>query len=245
MRLPRRRHPHADRWRTGIGRALALELAGLGFNVVVHARTLLELEPVQSANAAAHPARRVVCLAHDCTKPADWDALLAPLAGLRLTLLINNVATSPPLTAFASLSDDQIEGTARANALFPAQLARRLLPALPAAAPALVLNMCSASTRVPMPCLAPYIASKAYLDLWARSLRVELLMLHWDVECKVVNTGEVSSSGHAVPTGFFTPTAAVYARSLLARAGMPGPAYDGYWRHGILVRHARCWCAFR
>jgi len=131
------------------------------------------------------------------------------------------------------LSDDELESTTRTNAIFPAQLTRRLLPHL--LEPALILNICSSSARVPMPFTAAYISSKCQLELFARCLRVEPLALRKKVDCKVVRTGEVSSAGYNVAPGFLVPAAQVYARSALARAGTPGPEYNGYWRHSILL----------
>jgi 17beta-estradiol 17-dehydrogenase / very-long-chain 3-oxoacyl-CoA reductase len=224
----------------GIGGALAFELAALGFNVIIHARTLEELTPVKEAILAKHPDIDVVCVAQDAAVRFDWTDFMAPLKDLRITVLINNVATSLPVpfNALETATEDAIERCIRVNTIFPTQITKNLLPKLIENSPSIILNMCSASIYVPPPFILTYAGTKAYNVVWSRGLHNELRLLRRDVTCKAVMTGSVQSEGNSIPVSTFVPSSQDYARSMLARANSSGPVYNGYWRHSLQVSSA-------
>lgn len=95
----------------GIGRAVTPELASLKFNLIMHARTAEELEPVRDAIHQQNPDAEVVPLIQDTGLKVDWPQLLSQVMDLNVTVLVNNVGTSPPLP-FDTLdkgTDDQID----------------------------------------------------------------------------------------------------------------------------------------
>jgi short-subunit dehydrogenase len=65
---------------SGIGRALALELAGRGYDLFLTARRLDALEQVSADIASAHPARRVEVRRLDVTDDADAANAIAEAA---------------------------------------------------------------------------------------------------------------------------------------------------------------------
>jgi short-subunit dehydrogenase len=65
---------------SGIGRALALELAGRGYDLFLTARRLGALEQVRADIATAHPARTVEVRQLDVTDDADVAAAIAEAA---------------------------------------------------------------------------------------------------------------------------------------------------------------------
>ena len=65
---------------SGIGRALALELAGRGYDLFLAARRLDELERLRDEIAAADPSRRVEVRQLDVTDDADVAAAIAEAA---------------------------------------------------------------------------------------------------------------------------------------------------------------------
>ena len=219
----------------GIGRGVALELAALKFNVIIHARTVEELEPVKAEINKRHPDVTVVCIAQDASLKVDWPQFMKQIADLNITVLVNNVGTSIPLNTLETATDEQIEGVMRINTIFPTQLTRNLLPSLIKNSPSLILTMCSASCYAPIAFLGVYCGTKASNLAWSESLYNELRLMKRDVDCKAVMTGEVSSYGYNIPVSAFAPAADDYAKSLLSRAGSSGPVYNGYWRHTIQV----------
>lgn len=77
----------------GIGRALSSELGSRGFNVIVHGRNESKLVKVVTELQKEHPGRMfryvVADAAHFTT--ADIERIVAVVADIKLTVLINNV----------------------------------------------------------------------------------------------------------------------------------------------------------
>jgi short-subunit dehydrogenase len=57
----------------GIGRAMALELAKEGFNVIISARTLSKLQDVEKEIKDKYPRTEVKILVADYKKSIDWS----------------------------------------------------------------------------------------------------------------------------------------------------------------------------
>ncbi|PVF97239.1 NAD(P)-binding protein [Serendipita vermifera] len=219
----------------GIGKALALELARLGFNLIIHSKTMEEVIPAEKEILKLYPNVTVVSLAQDAGVPVDWPKFMEQLSGLNITVLINNVGASAPVPfqPLDKVSPDAIGCSVHINTIFPTQLTAKLLPTLIENSPSLILNICSGSTYVPCGFITVYCGSKAFNLIWSKALYNELKLLRRDVKCKAVMTGSVSTEGHSIPEGTFVPSAAEYARSTLARANSSGPEYVGWARHRI------------
>lgn len=150
----------------GIGRAVALELARRGFEVVATMR-LPDAGRTLAAEARAVGGRlRVDAL--DVTEVAAY-----PLpAGLRV--LVNNAGVDgdwlpvehTPVAAWRAIFDTNLFGLV--------ELTRRAIPALRAAGGGVVCNVTSCSTLAPMPLFAAYRASKAAVSAFGESLRIEV-----------------------------------------------------------------------
>jgi 17beta-estradiol 17-dehydrogenase / very-long-chain 3-oxoacyl-CoA reductase len=212
-------------------------LARLGFNVIIHSKTIEEVQPVEKAIKELYPSVTVVSLAQDAGIAVDWPMFMEQLDGLNITVLINNVGASAPVPfqPLDKVSVGAIECSIHINSIFPTQLTAKLLPTLIHNSPSLILNICSGSTYVPCGFISVYCGSKAYNLVWSKAMYNELKLLRRDVKCKAVMTGSVSTEGHSIPEGLFVPSAEMYARSTLARANCSGPEYIGWARHRIQV----------
>jgi NAD(P)-dependent dehydrogenase (short-subunit alcohol dehydrogenase family) len=152
----------------GLGLALATELAGRGWSLVVDARN-----PDDLAAAAAPLADRtdVVALAGDVAFPPHREALVAAAARLGgLDWLVNNASTlgpeSGPNTGLAPLAAYPLEELGRVlavNLVAPLALAQLALPLLREAAGAL-LNVTSDAAVEPYPGWGGYGSTKAALE---------------------------------------------------------------------------------
>ena len=144
---------------TGIGRACAQHLSGLGFEVLAGVRR----------EGDAPPGTEPLTL--DVTSE-EHVAAAAARAGARLDALVNNagIAVTGPVEAVA-VGDwrRQLE----VNVLGQVAVTRALLPAL-LAARGRVVNMSSISGRVAAPLLGPYAASKFALEAFNDALRREV-----------------------------------------------------------------------
>jgi NAD(P)-dependent dehydrogenase (short-subunit alcohol dehydrogenase family) len=150
----------------GIGRAVALELARRGFEVVA---TMREPEAGSSLPAEAGEAGgRLRVERLDVTKP---DTIRIP-EGLRV--LVNNAGVEgpylpveeAPLALWRSLFETNVFGLV--------EVTRRALPALRASGGGVVCNVTSAALLFPMPFYAAYRASKAAVQALGESLRAEV-----------------------------------------------------------------------
>jgi NAD(P)-dependent dehydrogenase (short-subunit alcohol dehydrogenase family) len=112
----------------GLGLALAEELAGRGWRLVIDARDGVALE---AAAARLRERTEVVSVAGDVADPEHREALVAAAAG-PVRLLVNNASTlgASPLPELARYPLDELERVFRVNAVAPLALMQAVLPLL-------------------------------------------------------------------------------------------------------------------
>jgi NAD(P)-dependent dehydrogenase (short-subunit alcohol dehydrogenase family) len=150
----------------GIGRAVALELARRGFEVVATMRDPADGSGLSAEAGEARERLRVERL--DVTEP---DSIRIP-EGLRV--LVNNAGVEgpylpveeAPLALWRTLFETNVFGLV--------EVTRRALPALRASGGGVVCNLTSAALLFPMPFYAAYRASKAAVQALGESLRAEV-----------------------------------------------------------------------
>lgn len=213
----------------GIGKAVAMELAGRGFNIVLHGRNNEKLDAVKSQIQKAHAGREVVTIVHDAGANSRLD--ISGIRSLPISILVNNVGSGEPKSLAQSSSAD-IDKTITVNALFPTHLTCDLLPQL--SRPALILNVSSYVGAFPPPYLAVYAAAKAFVTAFSHSLAREVE----SVEAIALITGSVHSAGNKKPVTFLRPDSATYAKSILSVAGCGRLSVFPYWPHAVQA------CAF-
>lgn len=156
----------------GIGRAIALRLAGKGMRLALADRDVLGLA------GARRDLERLGCETHthacDLTDPYQVDHLIDELhdrwAGV--DLLVNNagVAHYGPTH---DMTAEKTEALLAVNLTAPVRLTQGLLPAMLARPEAHVLNVCSILGLTPMPRVAAYCATKHALVGFSESIRAE------------------------------------------------------------------------
>ncbi|MEU6623932.1 SDR family NAD(P)-dependent oxidoreductase [Streptomyces litmocidini] len=131
---------------TGMGRALALDLAPRGGTLLLHGRDAGRLEAVAAEARAAGPGTTVRTFLADLS---DLDQVRATAARIRATephldgLIHNAVAGGGAQPLVRELSAQGHELRFAVNHLAPYALTRALLPLLTASAPARVVNVAS------------------------------------------------------------------------------------------------------
>lgn len=158
---------------SGIGREFARELARRGTSVVLVARSGDALRTLADELRAAHDVE-VEVLPADLTDP---DALAGVEDRLRqedgsVDLLINN-AGSGGVGRFEELDIDQAQQQIALNVLAPVRLAHAALPRLHAVGGGL-LNVSSIGGNQPVPYMAVYAGTKAFLTGWTEAIHEEL-----------------------------------------------------------------------
>lgn len=156
----------------GIGRAIALALAGAGADVAVSARRTEDLAETVAAIAAL--GRRSAAVAMDVRDVAACragvDAAAAALGGL--DILVNNAGTEdvrPSLDVDEELWE-RIVDTNLKGAFFCAQAAARIMAG---AGGGSIVNLCSLTSYVGIPTAVPYGSSKSGLLGMTRGLATE------------------------------------------------------------------------
>jgi len=144
----------------GIGRAIALELAARGFDVVATMR-----DPNAGADLVAE-GLRVERL--DVTEPDGFEM------PSELRVLVNNAGVEAPHPSFENTPLSLWRTMFETNVFGLIEVTRRAIPSLRAAGGSVLCNVTSSSLFAPVPFYAPYRASKAAVSVLGESLRTEL-----------------------------------------------------------------------
>ncbi|MGH8854626.1 MAG: SDR family NAD(P)-dependent oxidoreductase [Telluria sp.] len=158
---------------SGIGREFAVQLAGLGMHVVLVARRQDRLEALEAQLREQHGVRALV-MAMDLTQAGMVAQLQRELAGkdIRIRLLCNNAAfgrwgrfeETPP-----ALYREMIE----LNTTVVMEMCHVFLHDLSSYPSSLVINVSSPASYQPIPYMAVYAASKAFLQSFSLALHGE------------------------------------------------------------------------
>ncbi len=162
----------------GIGRATALELARLGADVAVAARSTAEIDEVAAAIKAL--GRRSVAIAVDL---ADAQSTLALVGTVEkalgpINILINNAGMVGPFGPTWTLDPAEWDRAMHINVIAPFLLARQALPAMLAADWGRIVNVSSGIAQNPANNIGAYSTTKAALDMFSRQLGGELKGTH-------------------------------------------------------------------
>lgn len=158
----------------GIGKALALECAADGHDVVLVARNAAELRELASLIESRHRVRATTIPA-DLASPETSPAILEQLRslGINVDILINNAGFGA-LGPFLSVDQGTHLRMIEVNITAPTALTRMLIPAMVQRKHGYVMNVSSTAAFQPGPWMSVYYASKAYLLHFTEALADEL-----------------------------------------------------------------------
>ena len=164
---------------SGIGRAIATQLASEGHAVIATARRVETLHDLPVAEAVAL----------DVTDQASVDAAIAQ-AG-EVDVLINNagVAMWGPLELNPI---DDVERLFDTNVIGAIRMTKAVLPAMRARRSGRIVQISSGAARRPQPLVGLYCASKAALESFSMALRLE--MRAFGVTVATVGMGAIASN---------------------------------------------------
>jgi len=158
----------------GIGLELARVFAEHEFDLIVVARRRAELDALAKECRKQHGAR-VHVLPMDLLAPDAAAELARELEDehLLVDVLVNNAGLME-MGRFAEIGVGQHERLAQLNVVVLTSLTRRLLPAMIERGRGRILNVASTSAFQPVPAMAAYAASKAFVLSLSESLSEEL-----------------------------------------------------------------------
>ena len=158
---------------TGIGRALALQLADHASRLTLVGRRTEPLEAV-AAEVRARGGQALV-VASDLTSPGAPAAVVAAATEHfgGIDILVNN-AGNVRAGRLDAIDESEVLAQIALNVSAPILLTRAALPALRSSGDALVVNVSSAIALVGMPFYTTYAATKAAIAHFGEALRREL-----------------------------------------------------------------------
>ena len=158
---------------SGIGEEFARQLAPHARSLILVARRLDRLEALKGE--LDRPGLTIHCHTADLADEVQIEALLASLAasGERVSLLVNNAGLGDH--GFFEDSDwSRVSAMLDVNIKALTRLTHALLPDLVRAGRGAILNVSSIAGLLPLPKMAVYAATKAYVTSFSEALRAEL-----------------------------------------------------------------------
>jgi len=158
---------------SGIGAAIAVDLARRGATVVGAARREKELEA--TAEECRHHAPGSFGISADLSVAEDCERIVAATTERlgRLDILVNNAGITLHRHALETSADD-VELVLRVNFMAPVRTTMAALPGMVERGQGSVVNVTSVAGAIPNPRESAYGAAKAALHLWSHGLAVDL-----------------------------------------------------------------------
>ena len=156
----------------GIGRELARQLAGRAKLLVLVARRRDRLEQLRSELLRVNRALQVEIREVDLSNLEQTMQLAGWLANKPVDFLVNNAGLGDH-GSFATADPIRVNEQIHVNGLALTALTRAVLPRMIAQKRGAILNVSSSAGFLPLPDLAVYAATKAYVTSFSEAIRAE------------------------------------------------------------------------
>ena len=158
----------------GIGLAAAIELANLGADVTLLARTPAKLDAALAKLPRPHAAQRHAVLSADSGDHAALRAVVEALVRRQpVHILVNNSGGPPPGTLASATVEAFLDAYAR-HLLANHILAETVLPGMKVAGYGRIVNVISTSVKQPIPGLGVSNTTRGAVASWAKTLAAEV-----------------------------------------------------------------------
>ncbi len=161
---------------SGIGEEFAIQLADLGANLILVARSEDKLVNLSSQLKSKYSAIQVTVITSDLTKDGSVDALVLKVKSLGLSVdyLINNAGFGK-FCQFEKVDFETYQNMITLNITSLTELSYAFIPEMKARNSGGIINVASTGSFQPLPYQAVYGASKAYVLSFSEALFGELL----------------------------------------------------------------------
>ena len=170
---------------------------------------------------------------------ADYAKLKALVDGLDVGILINNVGQSHNMPVpFLQTPKDEMHNIITINCIGTLRVTQIIAPGMVQRKRGLIFTMGSMAGVAPIPLLATYSGSKAFLQHWSTALGAELKPAGVDVHLCISYLVTTAMSKVRRPS-LIVPSARAFAKSALAKIGLPAGAQGRpftstpFWTHAI------------
>src|SRR6516164_4515550 len=159
----------------GIGREFARQLGPVVSTMILVARRNDRLEALELELKVINPELEVYCRQLDLNDQVELNRFCDWLdeSGLAVDLLVNSAGLGDR-GAFADSKWERVEWMLQVNIQALTYLVYRILPSMQKSGCGAILNVSSAAGLLPVPNLAVYAATKAYVTSFSEALRAEL-----------------------------------------------------------------------
>ncbi len=160
---------------SGLGAEFARQLAPVANTLVLVARRGEHLDALKSGLEGRYPGLRVCVYVMDITRENQNRGFVEWLEreGIHVNFLINNAGMGDK-GPFATGDWAKIQAMLELNVVALTRLTHHLLPMLREGGRGAILNVSSIAGLVPLPFMAAYAATKAYVNSFSDGLRMEL-----------------------------------------------------------------------
>lgn len=220
----------------GIGLAYAHEFIKRGYNLLLISRSQDKLEAVKEElnDKSNRKGKEIRIYAADFTKTDIYAGIEKEIKKLpRVDVLINNVGMSyehPEYYASPHL-DQRNQQIIYVNSVSCSRMCFIVIPIMEQQKYGVILNLSSFSALDPCPLLSIYAASKAFVDVFSRSLAYEYAKK--GIIIQSVLPGYVVTKMSKIRKAYWmAPTAEDYVKSQLKTVGLDGQT-TGYWSHEL------------
>ncbi|KAI0684914.1 NAD(P)-binding protein [Cytidiella melzeri] len=221
----------------GIGKAVAKELYEKGFSLVIHGRNSDKLRKVQQEIKGSNGTRDVRLWVADASSPdVDFTSAVNLWEDIEITLVFHNVGGAEAKGArIDEIPEKVLMDDLRRNATFPWMLSRALLPKLrKASGPVELVFVGSLAAELPVPCLNPYGATKAFLQQMSDTIAAdERIRKPTNVTTMYLRVGSVVSGSHRVPATLFSPSSELFAKHIVHKIGCGKRSVMVYLPHAL------------
>ena len=156
----------------GLGEAYARELARQGSNVILVARSVEKMEAIAAELAAEHGTETLV-LSCNLSDPAERAALVEQFDTLDIHTLVNNAGFGS-MGMLGELDRERVVDEVELNVVALTQLTHAVVPKMVARGRGAIINVASLAAFQPIPQMATYAATKAYVLSFTSALWGEM-----------------------------------------------------------------------
>jgi 17beta-estradiol 17-dehydrogenase / very-long-chain 3-oxoacyl-CoA reductase len=174
----------------GIGLGYVRQLATNGINVILISRSQAKLDESRTSLALEFPLLQFQTIQadFDVDTPETYQRIERSLKNIEVGILINNVGRSYDHAEYLeSVTDELVDSLIRINIMATTRLTRIVLPGMLERGRGAIVNVGSAagSLYTGDPLYAVYSGTKAYVDLFSRSLHLEYRKRGISVQCQI------------------------------------------------------------